>query len=536
MSSPDTLTCDVTCCDKATAAAAADGMWTPAPRTPAASSFCEEPVEEREISPVALAAAGGAPTNLAEVIAETMELVRARFGADTDKLVAAAPGALLDVLKKHHFWPAIQTKRFFDNSGLVMVHNTYKRTDVDAFRALYDECRSVVLDFAAPDGQQVVVSLAHPIPDRLADPQYAVMMRDDDACQLAYEGTVVNAFCHKEKWFFCTSTCPTVDSSRYFHPTKSHGAMLDEALAAHFGDAERVRERFAEILDADKAYSFVLVHHENRAERGVDYTATCGERYAKLVQIVVRDRATMEELEDVAVADAPTLHRAEVFPTPQAALDELRRGDKPVYGIIVKRADGALWKVCRAETVAREERDMGNPNKWQNMLWVYMQNKEHYRVADYAKENNIAGVLAENDRLLEPNFIVNTVFNHMRDVLYGLYRETTQYYPRFRRFRMDREADAALPKMLRFHLGQMRHLQVTEHTHGILTPIAVYHYLCHHNTVKNIRLLIQFFADESAAAPANPTFGREVRPPPIFAMRTRERACFRILAEKLREM
>jgi len=59
---------------------------------------------------------------------------------------------------------------------------------------------------------------------------------------------------------------------------------------------------------------------------------------------------------------------------------------------------------------------------------------------------------------------------------------------------MNLEADKQLPPILRFHLAQLRHIQITTHHFAPISIKAVYHYLCLHNTMKNIRLLIQFFS------------------------------------------
>ena len=37
---------------------------------------------------------------------------------------------LLQVLRENHYWPSIQTKKFYNNNNLILLHNTYKRKDV----------------------------------------------------------------------------------------------------------------------------------------------------------------------------------------------------------------------------------------------------------------------------------------------------------------------------------------------------------------------------------------------------------------------
>lgn len=416
---------------------------------------------------------------------------------------------LLTILRKRHFWPALQVKKFYDRSGLVLLHNTYKRNDVDGFRKLYDECRSVILDLSAPEGNNIVVTLANSIPDRLTGAQYKAVMEDTDICQMSYEGTMLSVYEHKGKWYFGTSSCPSVDSSRYFHPTKTHGMMLDDALARMFPDidaedtkerSQALRDTFTSKLDVKKTYAMILVHHENR--HVIDYTEEFGSpEYSKLVHVMTRDRATMDEepihttqpFKDVGV------HYATVFETPNNALEALNE-NKNMYGFMVQRVDGKLLKVSNDDVVEREECDLGNPNRWHNLLWVYMQNKPHYHIDDYIRQyaKDIEFPKDATGRLMAPTYIIHTVVCTMRDILYNHYIATTSYNPSVKRFKMNKPADQALSPMLRFHLAQLRHLQVDSHTHALITPKAIYHYICYHQTLKNIRNLISFFASNGA--------------------------------------
>lgn len=399
---------------------------------------------------------------------------------------------LLSILRKNHFWPALQTKKFFDRSGLVLLHNTYKRIDVDHFKDLYDECRSVVLDLDAPEGSNIVLSLAHSIPERLTLSQYSTVMKDTDVCELAYEGTVISVYEHNGTWYTGTTSCPSVDSSRFFHPTKTHGQMFDEVLAKLFPDApaESIRDTFTSQLDKGKSYAFVLVHYDNK--HVMNYTNEFGENYAELIHISTRDRSTLaeESLDAKPLADMGIKY-ATKYDSPSDAL-----GVSNAYGIIVKTEGGKLYKVSSDDILKREERDLGNPNKWINMLSVYMQTKPDYQINDYIREYapDLQYPTSDNGRELAPTYLIHTVICTMRDILYNWYVRTTAYNPHLGRFRMNKQVDAMLPPMVRFHLAQLRHLQVHDHTHAFLTPRAVYHYLCHHQTMKNIRGLINFLA------------------------------------------
>jgi hypothetical protein len=444
------------------------------------------------------------PTTLQELIAVVLR--HTPEGSSRDDYL------LNGVMRPCHFWPALQMKKFYDRSGLVLLHNTYKRIDVDAFAALYNECRSVVLDLVAPEGQNVVVSLAHSIPERLTDEQYAGMCEDGDRVEMSYEGTVVTVYEHGGVWHFGTTGCPSVDRSRYRHPTKTHGQMMDEALRKLFPDAVDVRKEFTDLLDKEKSYSFIIVHHENR--HVTNYAEQFGAEYAVLVHIATRARVDNSE-EDVAMTKPLAelgVRYAEVLQSPREAIEHIR-SDPNCYGIIVKR-DGRLMKVSVERVIQREEADLGNPNKWYNMLWVYKQNKPHYQiqhyVAEYAPDLEVPKDSMGRD--MAPTYIIHTVICTMRDILYQLYVNTTQYFPKYGRFKMDRDVDAVLAPMLRFHLAEMRHLQVTYHKHGLLTPKAVYHYLCHIQTMKNLRSLIRFFAYN-----------------PSYAMTPRQAECFSVL-------
>lgn len=106
----------------------------------------------------------------------------------------------------------------------------------------------------------------------------------------------------------------------------------------------------------------------------------------------------------------------------------------------------------------------------------------------------------------------------MRDILYECFLKTTKYYTHYQRYKMDKEMDAKLSPIIRFHLAQLRHIQVTTHTHAYITPFAVYHYLCHHQTMKNMRILIHYFATQN-----------------MFNMNFRTAECFSYLDSALSE-
>jgi hypothetical protein len=429
------------------------------------------------------------------------DLIRdAIIKADTESMHKA--DALLAILRKNHYWPAIQMKKFFDKSGLVLLHNTYKRVDVDHFQALYDECRSVVLDLDAPEGSNVVVSLSKSIPERFSTSQYEAFSSVLDVCEEAHEGTVVFVYEHAGKWYFGTTSCPNINSSRFVHPTKTHGEMFDDSLAKMFPDtaSDEVRDKFTSHLDVTKSYAFVLVHHENT--KCMDYTPLFGDAYAALVHISTRDRVTMEE-EDLTTEPLSSMgvKYSTRYETPSQGIAHVLTNPSTSYGLIVRTNDNKLLKVSSEEVVRREEYDLGNANVWVNLLHVYLLNKRHFHVDDYIREFLTDGLQYPVDsrgREMAPTYIIHTVVCTMRDILYDFYVRTTTFNPTTVRFRMNKDMDNSLPPIIRFHLAQLRHIQVNDHSFAFLNPKAVYHYIVHHQTMKNIRKLIQHLAEDGA--------------------------------------
>jgi hypothetical protein len=128
-----------------------------------------------------------------------------------------------------------------------------------------------------------------------------------------------------------------------------------------------------------------------------------------------------------------------------------------------------------------------------------MKNRADYQISDYINyyATNIEYPLDNLGRTIDPTYLIHTSICTIKDILHNLYTITTTYYPRYKRFKMNKELDKQLPPILQYHLAQLRHKQVTVYTEGIITPQNVYYYLCQNNNVKNIKSLIQFFASNT---------------------------------------
>jgi hypothetical protein len=414
---------------------------------------------------------------------------------------ATMQDALNAYIRKRKYWPMIQTKKFFGKNNLLLLHNTYTRDDVDHFKNLYDEIRSVVLDFDAPSGEMIVLSLADKIPTRMLVDQYVNMYKDGDILHECFEGTMVYVYNHNEKWFFSTSTCPNINSSKYFHPTKTHGKMFDEALQELFPtlEEEKLRDTFVTYLDINTSYGFLLVHHENK--HVMDYSPEFGENYKRLYHLFSRDKKTSAPILE------PIKQLELYIPKQYASLDEAVQAisETNSYGFIAK-SEEMVYKVSIGSIIQAETENLGNSNPWVNMLSVYMKQNPLFKINDYIDKYmySIKNSLIQydsNGNEMVPVYIIHTVMMTLRDIIYSAYTHTTQYDLTTQQYSIDRDLDAQYAPIIRFHLAQLRHLQGSKHKFSYINQQTVYHYLCLHQTMKNIRMLIDHVANTSYTVP-----------------------------------
>jgi hypothetical protein len=451
------------------------------------------------------------PHNIYELIQHVYSEYAALDGSDT------YANCLIKVIKFHRLWPAIQVKKFKSavDGSLVLLHNTYQREDVKRFKELYDQCRSVVLDFNA---NQVVVSYSNNIPERISVEEYSKLANPNiDKYQEAYDGTMITVYNFNNTWHFGTSSCTDAYISKFNNTSKTHGHMFNEALMfifrSEFSDDEvnssdpqvianisqRLRDMFTSHLDPSLAYEFVLVHCEN--PHIIDYTQVFGAGYKVIFHINSKNRQTLQEVD--LSATKPLAHLGMQYPVYHATLNDAYAAiSSPTsYGFIAKTLNGSggttkLYKISPTYIEFKEETDPCNPNVWHNILMVYMKNRKDYKINDYIKmyAPNLQLPYDNNGKPVDPTYLIHTMILTLKDVLYNLYSATTVYDSKTRRFKMNKELDQQFPPVIRFHLAQLRYRQQHEHSNSILKPKDVYYYLCHCNNVKNIKLLITLLA------------------------------------------
>jgi len=260
---------------------------------------------------------------------------------------------LLAVLKKWHLWPSMQIKKFKGRSDIVLLHNTYKRNDVNEYKDLYEQCRSVVLDFALTEGN-VVVTFANSIPDRINYDTYINTIYDPcDKCYEAYDGTMITVYNYKGEWYFGTSSCPDANSSKFSHPTKKHGNMLDEILFEYFRNnytdlqiatekpdviSREIRKMFTDNLDPSMAYEFLIIHHQNN--HIIDYTSVYGPNYKVLFHINTKQRDSLVEKDIYSVMIPNLLQLGVKYPMQFQNIDDASKyinENSCCYGVIIKK-------------------------------------------------------------------------------------------------------------------------------------------------------------------------------------------------------
>ena len=159
-----------------------------------------------------------------------------------------------------------------------------------------------------------------------------------------------------------------------------------------------------------------------------------------------------------------------------------------VNSVIIKK-NNQLYKIANNSSIHLEEVHSNNYNIYYNLLYVYMLQKPNYSIIEYIKEFYPTQLFDTN-----PQEDINMLFMTMSEVIYNLYISTTNYYPKYKRFKVNLDIDRTLSPVIRFHLAQLRNQQITSYTKAIITKEEVFNYLCHTNNIKNIKKLLFHFS------------------------------------------
>jgi len=404
------------------------------------------------------------------------------------------PSVLLSILKEKHLWPSIKIKKFKNDKNLCLLHNSYKRDDITEYRELYDECRSIILDFSKSIGNNVVINYAHSIPQRLSIENYINHnYNSNDESYIAMDGTLITTYYHNGIWFFGSSCCPDINSSKFSHPSKTHGYMLDEVLYEIYKNkvdindpniSTTLRNLFTSNLSPLYSYVFVLIHHENR--HIIDYKKEFGEDFKFLYHLNTKNRLSLVD-EDISIK--PLEYLGIKYPYKFAKIEDAINFVSTNENAIIVKRNNQLFKIANSHSLHLEEVHSNNYNIFYNLFYVYMLQKPNYSVIDYINEFYPSQTFATN-----PLEDIHMIFMMMSEVIYNLYISTTNYYPKYKRFKVNLDVDRTLTPVIRFHLAQLRNQQTTAYSKAIITKEEVYNYLCHMNNIKNIKKLVFHFS------------------------------------------
>jgi hypothetical protein len=190
----------------------------------------------------------------------------------------------LEELRKKLYETGVLSKDYIDEN-LVLLYHKY---DSPITCELERECRSLVID----RNTLKIVSYSCETPRLnnegmeylIANPTY------NQVINTCYEGTYLSVFWH-DKWYISTRRCLNSQESVLNTSDMSHYDMFEDVLRkaryTNFND-------FCTVLDKNKSYYFVLIHHKNK--NTIDYSKMFGENYSVACLTAVRD-SEMKELE-----------------------------------------------------------------------------------------------------------------------------------------------------------------------------------------------------------------------------------------------
>ena len=171
------------------------------------------------------------------------------------------------------------------NPSLFLIYNNYdaRISNSSGKNNLFNECRSIVIEIDSETDSVKIVSYTSDNIRR--DNLDKFSLRQGDVIFKSYEGTLVNVFFASNSWHICTSRCIDIDKSYFYDKGYTFGRMFDECTGTS-------RDEFMNLLDRNKCYNFVILHHKNR--HIVDYTEEFGEDYTELILVSMRSRETQE--------------------------------------------------------------------------------------------------------------------------------------------------------------------------------------------------------------------------------------------------
>jgi len=427
-----------------------------------------------------------------------MDSVKFNLHSVMDGLEEVNYDTILAYFKEHHNHKLF-VKKVNDEGSLVMIHNNL---DTAKTNKLYQECRSIVYDVV----NRKVLSYSHDNVIYMTEDKYGYI--NGDVVEESYEGTMIGVYEHGDKWHFSSTRCPDVNKSFYFNKKKSHGEMLDEVLKTIYPEIDDVREKLTEVLEKDKVYYFVLVHHENKYL--VDYTKKFGEEYKKLVHIITRDKETQKEVthklnlsEVVYPIVFPSYEEAKYIMN-TSVINTVNNTVEPMEGIIIKRYSEdslkcELMKIPSNPYMILRYEKPNNLNMWLNCIEIFQRNNKNYTadmyMTKYGKTKEIKDIFGSGKHL-DITGVLCAVIKCLSLEIMALYNHFTKYDKITGRYEKLNEEDFKMIeelknlKVLKVTLNRLQNYQY-KYYKDLYTMTAIVDHLRYHTTPEDIMELIK---------------------------------------------
>jgi hypothetical protein len=323
---------------------------------------------------------------------------------------------------KTNYYNKIFVKKITDE--LVLICNNFETgSDIP----LYNECKSIVVQ-TGPNPK--VVSYTHDNIDYLKISQYVpnADLTRPDFFEESFEGTMVSTFSHGGNWYFTTSRCGSIDSSYYYDKTKSFGSLFDDCVRSLGYES---REHFAEGLNPNLCYYWVIVHHANKYV--VDYTERFGPEYSTLVHVITRNQSTMEVIPNPMINTG--IIQPQQFSTYQVGLNWIIASNESGIkseGLVVKRFDPStnktkLFKIHSDKYWLAKSHNPNYPSRWFGYLDIFKRDDPTFRIGDFQAEKGIVENITIGTKQIDVTGMIYLLHKGTSEVLFEIICHFTDF-------------------------------------------------------------------------------------------------------------
>ena len=172
----------------------------------------------------------------------------------------------------------------YPDENLTILHNNYMQLNKTLIQK---DCRSVIIDRTT----RKIVCYSCPTPLNNKDAYNYIMTNPvEKEGFICYEGSFMSLFNYNNTWYIASRKC-----IHNTHNSINTGQikMFMDVIYQDYNDFTK----FTNLLDINKSYHFVLIHHMN--ENIVNYNKIFGDNYMKLCFLFSRDRTSQVECKTI---------------------------------------------------------------------------------------------------------------------------------------------------------------------------------------------------------------------------------------------